>query len=543
MYKFTVLSLVVLSLTGCDTSKPPEQLGMPRAELVRLEADIRFLADDALEGREAGSRGYDLAALFVAERFRALGLEPGGVDGGFFQPVPMLESELGPSASLTIGDLKIAAGEDYLVFPSSQDEIIDISAPLVFAGLCFASERHGRNDFEGLNLDGKIAVCMSGAPKHLNSEEMAHFRSTQAQRLSDQGAIGVISVWSDSLEKIFPFERAVRMLSRDYSSMSWLDTDGVPFSLAPNVKARASLSHVGGEKLMTAAGQSWEEILAATESEAGDVARFNLGLDGRIRVDSKHRILASDNVVGILPGSDPALADEYVVLVAHLDGLGVKATPEEDDDEIYNGAMDNASGISALLEVARLLKVSPPRRSVIFLAVTAEEKGLNGSDFFAQNPTVAANQMVAVVNLDMPIMTYPFTDIIAYGAERSTLYQPVLDAAESHGLVLSPDPVPEEGIFTRSDHYTFVRQGVPAVYLKPGFADGGEEEQTTFRKEHYHEPSDEIELVDFDVLRRFTDVKADIARNIADMQDRPVWNAGDFFGETFKGPMSENQSL
>jgi Zn-dependent M28 family amino/carboxypeptidase len=148
--------------------------------------------------------------------------------------------------------------------------------------------------------------------------------------------------------------------------------------------------------------------------------------------------------------------------------------------------------------------------------------------------------MVAVVNLDMPIMTYPFTDIIAFGAERSTLYQPVLDAAVAHGLVLSPDPVPEEGLFTRSDHYMFVRQGVPAVYLKPGFADGGEEEQKTFRENHYHEPSDEIELVDFDALRRFTDVKADVARNIADMHERPVWNAGDFFGETFKGPMSEN---
>ena len=136
-------------------------------------------------------------------------------------------------------------------------------------------------------------------------------------------------------------------------------------------------------------------------------------------------------------------------------------------------------------------------------------------------------------------MTYPFTDIIAFGAERSSLHQPVLDAVEAHGLVLSPDPVPEEGIFTRSDHYMFVKQGVPAVYLKPGFASGGEEAQTIFRQAHYHQPSDEIEFVDFDALRRFTDVKADIARNIANMAERPVWNAGDFFGTTFNGPMAE----
>jgi hypothetical protein len=539
MHNFRALVAFFLFLSGCDTSIPPERPEAPSAETTQLEADLRFLADDILEGREAGTRGYDLAALYVAERFRALGLEPGGVNGSFFQPVPLLEYEPGATASLTIGELELASGEDYLTLPSGKGETIDVSAPLVFAGLCFASERHDRDDFDGLDLEGKIAVCMSGAPKYLNSEEMAHFRSTQAQRLSEQGAIGMVSIWTESREQIFPFERFTRMVNRGFSRMTWLDGDGDPFSSAPNIKAGSALSLAGGEKLMSAVGQSWEEILADTESDAGNVARFNLGLDARIRVESKHRILTSDNVVGILPGSDPALADDYVILLAHLDHIGVKPTPDEGDDEIYNGAMDNASGISALLEVARLLRSSPPKRSVIFLAVTAEEKGLNGSDYFARNPTVPANRMVAVVNLDMPIMTYPFTDIIAFGAERSTLYQPVLDAAETHDLMLSPDPVPEEGIFTRSDHYMFVKQGVPAVYLKPGFANGGEEEQTVFRDTHYHEASDEINLVDFDALRRFTDVKADIARNIANMPERPVWNAGDFFGTTFNGPIAD----
>ena len=539
MHKFFIVTMLALVFPGDVMSNPAQQASTSGAERKTLEAHVRFLADDALEGRAAGTRGYDVAALYVAERFRAIGLEPGGDDGLFFQSVPLLEYQLGSIASLAIGDLELAKGEDYLVYASGKSSTIDMRASLVFAGFCFASERHGRNDFEGLDLEGKIAVCMSGAPKFLASEERAHFRSTQSQRVSEQGAVGLIRIQSESTESVFPFERIARMVELGLTRMTWLDGDAVPFSSAPNVQAYASLSLSGGEKLMTAAGRDWKEILAATESEAGEVARFDLGLDARILVESKHRNLASDNVVGILPGSDPALADQHLVLVAHLDHVGIKSTPEENDDEIYNGAMDNAGGISALLEVARLLESSPPRRSIVFLAVTAEETGLNGSDYYARNPTVPKDRMIAVVNLDMPIMTYPFTDIVAFGAQRSTLEQPVLNAAETHGLSLSPDPVPEEGIFTRSDHYMFVKQGVPAVFLIPGFADGGEEEQAVFRKNHYHQPSDEIELVDFEALRRFTNVKADIARNIANMDERPVWNAGDFFGTTFNGAMAE----
>lgn len=540
MYKLLATAGLALLLIGCDAGAPEPETSELRADMARLEADVRFLADDALEGREAGTRGYDIAALYVAQRFRALGLEPGGDDGTYYQSVPMLEYEPGADASLNVAGLELIPGEDYLVFPSSKGETIDLTAPLVFGGLCFASERYGRSDFEGLDVDGKISVCMAGAPRHLNSEEMAHFRATRSQRASEHGAVGSITVWTESVENVLPFERLKSMLETGFSGMTWLDDGGTPFSLAPNVQAGAALSLAGGEKLLTAAGQDWDEVLEATESDAGDVPRFELGLDARLQVESMHRLLSSNNVVGILPGSDPALADEFVILLGHLDHEGVKPTPEEGDDEIYNGAMDNASGISALLEVARLFKASPPRRSVVFLAVTAEEKGLNGSDYYARNPTVPADRMIAAVNLDMPILTYDFQDMIAYGAERSTLYEPVLDAIEAHGLVLSPDPAPEQGTFTRSDHYMFVMQGIPSVYLDPGFANGGGERQGEFLESHYHQPSDEIELMDFDALRRFTDVKADIARNIADMPERPVWNAGDFFGTTFNGPVASD---
>ncbi len=533
-----VLAWLALSLSGCDSGTTYRQTSAPRAEAARLEADVRFLADDALEGREAGTRGYDLAALYVAERFRTLGLRPGGNESSYYQAVPMLEYELGTEASLEISGIELVPGEDYLVFPSSKGETVEVSAPLVFGGMCFGSERHGRDDFQGLDLNGKIIVCMQGAPKFLSGEERAYFGSTDGQRASEHEARGFISIWTPTMEEVFPFERAVEVLGIDFSRMTWLDEQGAPFSLSPNIKASAAFSLAGGKKLLEGAGLAWDDVLEVVEGEQGNVEGSELGLDARIKVESKHAVITSDNVVGILPGNDPDLAGEYVILMAHLDHEGVKATPEEGDDEIFNGAMDNAVGISAMLEVARMLKDSPPRRSVVFLAVTAEEKGLNGSDYFARNPTVPADNIVAAVNLDLPIATYPFEDVVAFGAERTTMFPAVKQAVEAHGIKLSPDPVPEQGLFTRSDHYMFVKQGVPSVYLEPGHAGVGKEAWDEFLANHYHRASDEVELVDFDALRLFTDVKADIARNIADMPERPVWNAGDFFGVTFNGPMA-----
>lgn len=537
MRKPTAFFFMTTFLLGCSDPGSVEPLTL-RASTERLEAHLRFLADDLLEGREAGTRGYDLAALYVAEEFRALGIKPGGENDTYYQPVPMLQYGPGAKGELAIDDIDLVAGEDYIAYPSRMGEVVDFTAPLVFAGMCFASEREGRDDFEGLDLNGKIVACMRGAPKYLNSEELAHYGATQGERASDLGAIGILSIYTRSFEQVFSWEKLNAMIKASYSTMTWLEDDGTPFSSAPNLQGGAILSLAGAEKLFTSAGQSLDEILDAAESDMGDVEAFDLGVDMSIYSESWHRGVTSNNVVGILPGTDPVLANEYVILTAHLDHEGVKPTDEEGDDEIYNGAMDNASGVSALLEVARLLTASPPKRSVVFIALTAEEKGLVGSDYFARNPTIPANSMIAVVNLDMPLVTYAFEDIIAFGAERSTLYQPVKNAVEAHGLTFSPDPVPEQGLFTRSDHYVFVKQGVPAVFLKPGFANGGEEARTEFGKTHYHQASDEVGLVDFDALRRFTDVKADIARNIANMPERPVWNAGDFFGTTFGGPIA-----
>lgn len=534
-----VICFSVFLLVGCDEPSSPE-LSQMQASKDRLEADVRFLSDDLLEGREAGTRGYDLAAHYVAEQFRAIGLEPAGNDGTYYQAVPMLQFGPGATSTLRIGEVELVAREDYLVPPSSRGETIDISAPLVFGGMCFESEREGRDDFAGLDLEGRIAACFMGAPKYLNSEERAHYQSAKVEGLSARGAIGAIGIYTQTNEQVFPFEQFERLITPSFSRMTWISDTGAPFSRAPNLQALAVLSLAGAEKVFASSGKSWDELLAAAESDAGEVQGFELDVEASLHAESWHRRLASDNVVALLPGSDPVLRGEYVILTAHLDHVGIKPTPEDDDDEIYNGAMDNASGVSSLLEVARLLRASPPKRSVIFIALTAEEKGLTGSDYFARNPTVPSKSIVAAVNLDMPIVTYDFADLVAFGAERSTLYEPVRKRADAHGLTLTPDPNPDEGMFTRTDVYSFVKQGVPAVYLDLGFAHGGEQAQAEFRENHYHQPSDEVEYVNFDALRRFAEVNADIVRDIANMSERPVWDTEDFFGSTFGGPMASD---
>jgi Zn-dependent M28 family amino/carboxypeptidase len=225
------------------------------------------------------------------------------------------------------------------------------------------------------------------------------------------------------------------------------------------------------------------------------------------------------------------LKNEYVVLSGHLDHIGI--TPPVNGDSINNGALDNASGVATTLEVARLFRGHPPRRSVLFLIDTAEEKGLIGAEYFAHNPTVPLSAITADVDLDMPILTYDFTDVTAYGADRSSIGPSVRRAAATMDVKLSPDPEPDEGIFTRSDHYRFVEQGVPAVFLATGFANGGEAATKFFMKNNYHKPSDDLsQPIRYDVGAKFARLNYAITRELADGA-RPSWNTGDFFAGKF----------
>ncbi|VAW01133.1 Gll4423 protein, partial [hydrothermal vent metagenome] len=276
---------------------------------------------------------------------------------------------------------------------------------------------------------------------------------------------------------------------------------------------------------------------AEADAEGVSPSGFDLAVTISMQGAQTSKTVTSPNVVGLIPGSNPDMKDEYIVLSAHLDHTGIDQKKiDAGEDGINNGAFDNAMGVATMLEAATRLREASLGRSVLILAVTAEEKGLLGADYFAHYPTVDGDALAADVNLDMPVVLYPFTDVIAFGAERSSIGPIVRTAAAKMGITLSPDPMPEQNLFVRSDHYRFVEKGVPAVFLVVGFANGGEEKINDFRKNHYHKPSDDTSLpILYDEAARFAEVNALIAKDLANAEERPHWNEGDFFGELFSG--------
>ncbi|HMA51175.1 MAG TPA: M28 family metallopeptidase, partial [Magnetospirillaceae bacterium] len=426
-------------------------------------------------------------------------------------------------------------GEDYLVRGSPLGAEIKLTAPLVFAGFGVVAPEHGRDDYAGVDVKGKIVVLVSGAPKSYQTEERAYygnFRVKAATALA-HGAIGIVTVETRTREKLYPFPNQVRQ----YQSwgVTWRDSKDDAF-VASKIPTLGSISVAGAAKLFAGSPMSADQILTAAETPDAAFHAFDLPISLDATLHSEIKKVESENVVGVLPGSDPKLKDEFVVLSAHLDHLGI--TPPVNGDSINNGALDNASGVATTLEVARLFRASgkAPKRSLLFLIDTAEEKGLIGAGYFAENPTVPKASIAADVDLDMPILTYDFSDVVAFGADRSSIGPVVKKAAGGMKVGLSPDPMPDEGIFTRSDHYRFVEQGVPAVFLITGFGNGGEAAFKDFMANHYHKPSDDLSLpIRYDVGAKFARLNYEITKGLADSATRPAWNKGDFFAEKFAG--------
>ena len=499
-----------------------------------IHAHMAFLASDRLRGREAGTAEYDLAANYVAAQMKGLGLSPMGGKGAFFQHVPLVAYRTTDQGKLTLRGkdgraAPLVFGKDYLVGGSPLTATQDVDAPLVFVGFGLVAPEHGRDDYRGLDVKGKIVVALAGAPKFLQTEERAYYRSGRTKLVEAQahGAVGYISVGTLTGEKLYPFANMVRQY-RSWG-MTWRKPDGKPF-MAAAIPSLAGISVLGAHKLL---GKDTDKILAAAESQDGVVQGFALPFSLHAVLHSEIRNMESENIVGEFPGSDPKLKNEYIVLSAHLDHIGV--TPPVKGDAINNGALDNASGVATTLEVARLLRAAPtpPKRSVLILIDTAEEKGLIGAEYFARNPTVPRAAIAADVDLDMPILTYDFTDVTAFGADRSSIGPAVKRAAARLNVKVSPDPTPDEGIFTRSDHYRFVEQGSPAVFLATGYANGGRAATEFFMKNNYHKPSDDLsQAIRYEVGAKFARLNYEITRELAD-GPRPSWNKGDFFAAKF----------
>ncbi len=523
-----------------DAATPVTALSPDKAN---IEADMRFLADDDRAGREAGTPGYDAAAAYVAGRMEDMGVAAAGTDGSYFQTVPLRRSYRVPDAlALNIanaetGDtLALEDNVDFVMFGSTGAESASLSADAVFVGFGVVAPDLGRDDYAGLDIDGKIVVMLNGTPKGIQSEERAYYGAQKMAEASKRGAVGVVAMATPTREQVYSFARLVGEGRLESASMSWLSPDGSTYSRAPNIQARGYLSMTGGRKLIEGAGADFDAIMEAAEADGGAVSGFALPYTISMTQTSTLDTVESDNVIGLIEGSDPELKDEIIVLTAHLDHIGVSKSFE--DDKINNGALDNAAGVATLLEVARMmLDGDRPKRSVMLLIVTAEEKGLLGAQYFAQNPTVDASRLVGNVNLDMPVLTYAFEDVVAFGSDRSTIAGAVSAAANEMGMQLSPDPFPDQGLFTRSDHFRLVEIGVPSIFLATGTANGGDAAWAEHFATNYHRPSDDMDnAISFEAAAKFAEINARIALTLANADERPLWRKGDFFARQFNGP-------
>ena len=506
-----------------------------------IKAHMAFLADDAMEGREAGTRGYDIAANYVAAQYALLGVKPAGDNGSYKQRVPLIAFRPNGEGAISITGadgqaVALKYGEDFLPNPQGQAADLTLEAPLVFVGYGVVDPSRGRDDYAGLDVKGKIVVMLNGAPTSIQTEERAHLSNPNTKRVeaAKRGAIGVLTIPTTSGEKRRPFAQGLGGMKG--WRVIWRNAQDVGAIRAPDAPALASISLAGAAKLFAGAPTALDAVLAEAETPEGAVKGFALPFKASVALKTEIEKRESSNVVGVIEGSDPTLKAQTIILSAHLDHIGLKTNAKPGEDAVNNGALDNASGIATLLEVARGFKETKvrPKRSIILLAVTGEEKGLVGSDYFANNPTITKANIAADVNLDMPVLLYPFTDVIAFGADRSTIGEAVRHAGARVGVALSPDPLPEEGLFTRSDHYRFVEQGIPAVFLMTGFQNGGEKAFTTFLKTNYHHPGDDLsQPIDYQAAAKFALVNYEIARELANTPVRPMWKKGDFFGATF----------
>jgi Zn-dependent M28 family amino/carboxypeptidase len=532
-----IVSALLAALLALPAMAQPSPDAQRSADNIR--AHMTFLASDLLLGREAGSVGFDIAANYVASQFAQLGLKPAGGDGSYFQKVPLVASRLTKEGQYVVrgkdgGAVPLAFGRDVTMAGLPGPAERHVAAAMVFVGYGIVAPERGRDDYKGLDVRGKVVVTLAGAPASYQTEERAYYgnRDTKRVTAAQHGAVGVLTVRTPEEETRQPFA----LLSRGWArqTMTWRTPDGAPYDAAPGATPLGIVSVQGAQALFAGAPKTFAEIAAEALKPKAAPPRFALATSIEVTLTSESRPVESENVAGLIEGSDPKLKDEVVVLSAHLDHIGVG--PPVKGDTINNGALDNAAGVATTLEVARAFTQAGqrPRRSILFLTVTGEEKGLLGAQYFARNPTVPRSSLVANVDLDMPILLFDFTDVVAFGADRSGVGPAVRRAAARMGVALSPDPIPEEGIFTRSDHFRFVEVGVPAVYLMTGFANGGEALHRGFLAGCYHHPCDDLsQPIDYAAGAKFARLNYEITRELGDADQRPLWVKGDFFGSKF----------
>jgi len=491
---------------------------------------VEFLASDSLQGRNTGSPGHRRAAEYVADQFKKSGLEPAGTNG-YIQTVGFRTRQIDESRStlalarqgmtipLTLGE---HANFSLRIDPAQAEE-----APLVFIGHGLSIPEQHINDLEGLDLRGAVVVYINSTPRTLPAALQAHFGSSAErwQVYRAAGAVGTISI-ANPMNVDIPWARSATQRLQPAMSLADPSLDEYP---GQQVAITMNPAHAG--MLFEGSGHTFEELLALDDAGM-PLPRFALPTRVAARIAVTRTGLESQNVAGILRGSGPARRNEFVVLSAHLDHLGIGDPVRK--DAIYNGAMDNASGVAAILEVAARLRASGerPARSLLFLTVTGEEKGELGSRYFAAHPTVPAAAIVANVNTDMFLPLFPLKELMVLGLDESDLAADIRAVASDLHLQVQADPEPQRNRFIRSDQYSFIRAGIPALAMKVGYEMNSPEAAIAQRwtAERYHAPSDDLnQPVDRNSADAFVDVVRQLAIRIANRPDRPRWNESSFF--------------
>jgi Zn-dependent M28 family amino/carboxypeptidase len=496
----------------------------------RWWSHVEALANDGMEGRNTGSPAHKRAAEYVAAQFKKSGLEPAGV-GGYIQPVAFKTRRI-VEAQSSLALVKngkadpLTLGEDANI-NVRVDPAPSLDAPLVFVGYGLNIPERGLNDFAGVNLKGAVVVYVSATPKSLPGPLQAHFGSgaERWKMYKAAGAIGTISIANPKSMDI-PWARST--LARLQPAMALADP---ALDEAAGEQLSVTMNPAHADKLLAGSGHTFAEILALVDA-GKPVPSF--ALPARLKATAKveRADVESQNVAGILRGADPKRRDEYVVVSAHLDHLGVGGAVN--GDTLYNGAMDNASGIAAILEVAAALHESAakPARSILFVAVTGEEKGLLGSHYFGAHPTVPRASIVADVNTDMFLPLFPLKTLMVLGLDESDLGQDVRATAKAVGVSVQADPEPQRNRFVRSDQYSFIRLGIPSLAMKVGYEPNTPEAATAAKwtAERYHAPSDDLnQPIDRSAAGKYVEIVRDLAVRIANRADRPKWNDASFF--------------
>ena len=532
--RYRTLSIALLSLASLA-------LQDPAAEGKRWWGHVEYLASDALEGREVGSAGFEKGAAYVEGRFKEIGLRPGGIDG-YRQPVRFESRTLVPEetklALVRNGqEAPLTVGTDATLSARGQLDG-SIEAPLVFVGYGVSVPEAKWDDLAGTDLRGKIAVYVNAAPPAQMSDNVRSHVTSAGERwavLRKAGAIGIATL---------PAPRPGTAGRAAGPGLAGAGRGGRGGQPPPSIVladqdlqdqagqiVSLTLTRAGADKVLAGSGHTMDEIERLI-ADRKPLPSFSIPAQLRAHAAIKRTPIDSENVVGIFDGSDPRLKNEYVIMSAHLDHVGIGRPIN--GDNLYNGAMDDASGVASVIEIARLLKASGARtkRSIVFMTVTGEEEGELGSKYFAAHPTVPFDSIVADINLDMFLPLYPLKVIEVQGLVESTLGDTVRAAAKAEGVEVQTDREPEQNRFTRSDQYSFVKRGIPALAFKFGYEFGSPEEQIrrNWVRDVYHKPNDDLKQpVDAQAAAKFDRVILGLLQRVADDPARPRWNDSSFF--------------